>query len=433
VATSTLESHIDALASASPDWLAELRRDAWTKYREISYPAGREEHWRFTDVKSIHPDNFALLSAETGVTETPAQAESALELSDVTSSGRAVHADGTALQIELSDEARAAGVILTDLDSAVREHADLLRPRLGTLVAPDDPFRALSLAAHRGGTFLYVPKGVKLEAPFQALHWISDAAAGSAVLPRTVVIVEDEAEIVFNDLYSSHPLSQPTLAAPVTELFAGKAAKVGWVTWQDWGSGVRHVSNVRAQLDKDTLLNTLLVTLGGDFSRTWKECTLAGEGAESFMYGLFFPHGDQHFEHWTLQDHVAPHTTSDLLYKGALTDRSQALYYGTIHIRPHAFRSNAYQANRNLALSPNARALPNPQLEIENNDVRCTHGATVGRVDENHLFYLQSRGIPREVAQRLIVFGFFNEVLDKVRWSGMYDRLAEAIQHKTEV
>jgi Fe-S cluster assembly protein SufD len=433
VTTTTLESHIDALASASPEWLAELRRDAWARYREIPYPQGREEHWRFTDVKSIHPDGFSLVSSETAVTETPEAAESALELSDVTSAGRAVHADGTALQIELSEDARAAGVVLCDLGTAVREHADLLRPRLGSLVAADDPFRALSLAAHRGGTFLFVPKGVKLEAPFQALHWISDGAAGSAVLPRTVVIVSDGAEIVFNDLYSSHALGESTLAAPVTELFAGKGAKVGWVTWQDWGSGVRHVSNVRAHLDRDALLNTLLVTLGGDFSRTWKECTLAGEGAQSYMFGLYFSHGAQRFEHWTLQDHVAPHTTSDLLYKGALTDSSQALYYGTIHIRPGAFRSDAYQANRNLALSPNARALPNPQLEIENNDVRCTHGATVGRIDEDHLFYLQSRGIPRDEAKRLVVFGFFNQVLDKVRWSGMHDRLAEAIQSKTEV
>jgi Fe-S cluster assembly protein SufD len=151
------------------------------------------------------------------------------------------------------------------------------------------------------------------------------------------------------------------------------------------------------------------------------------------MFGLYFSHANQRFEHWTLQDHVAPHTTSDLLYKGALADSSQALYYGTIHIRPGAFRSDAYQANRNLALSPNARALPNPQLEIENNDVRCTHGATVGQIDANHLFYLQSRGIPKDEAKGLIVFGFFNQVLDKVRWSGMHDRLAEAIQHKTEV
>jgi Fe-S cluster assembly protein SufD len=252
------------------------------------------------------------------------------------------------------------------------------------------------------------------------------------VLPRTVVVVEDGADVVFNDLYVSGALAQPTLAAPSVEVFIGRGAKVGWVTWQDWGPGVRQVAHVRALLDRDALLNTLLVTLGGDFSRTWKGCTMAGEGAQSYMFGLYFSHGDQRFEHWTLQDHVAPHCTSDLLYKGALAERSQALYYGTIHIRPGAFRSDAYQAHRNLALSPKARALPNPQLEIENNDVRCTHGATVGQIDANQLFYLESRGIPREEAKRLIVFGFFNQVLDKVEWSGMHDRLADAIRAKTE-
>lgn len=159
---------------------------------------------------------------------------------------------------------------------------------------------------------------------------------------------------------------------------------------------------------------------------------MAGEGAQSYMYGLYFSHGEQRFEHWTLQDHVAPHCTSDLLYKGALEDTSQALYYGTIRIRPNAYRSDAYQANRNLALSPKARAMPNPQLEIENNDVRCTHGATVGQIDADHLFYLQTRGISREDARRLIVFGFFNQVLDKVTWSGMQDQLADAIRQKME-
>ncbi len=432
--TTTFSEDIEALAQASPDWLAELRRDAWARYREIPYPEGREEYWRFTDVKALHPGNFALapLDSTPAITETPKPAAAALELTGVDSAGRAVHADGSTFSIELTAKARDAGVIFCDLETAVREHADLLRPRLGSLVPPDDPFRALSLAAHRGGTFLYVPKGVELSEPFQALHWITPNASGRSVLPRTVVIIEDGAKVVFNDLYASGALASPTLAVPATEMFIGAGAQVGWVTWQDWGPGVRHLANVRAQLDRDALLNTLVVTLGGDFSRTWKECTLAGEGAQSFMYGLYFSHGDQRFEHYTKQDHVAPHTTSDLLYKGALSDSSQGLYYGTIHIRPRAFKSNAYQANRNLALSPHARALPNPQLEIENNDVRCTHGATVGQIDADHLFYLQSRGIPRDEARRLVVFGFFNQVLDKVTWSGMHDRLAEAIRQKME-
>ncbi len=398
--TNEIEDCVAALSAASPDWLAELRQQGLAQSREIPFPGGREEHWRFTDLDAIKPGNFRLSDAASQPT-----------LEGVT----------------------ARGVIFCDLATAVRDHSDLLKPRLGSLIGATDPFTALSLAAHNGGTFLYVPTGVECSAPFHATHTITPDAAGSTVLPRTVVIVEDGAKVVFNDVYSSDPLSQSTLAAPVTEMFIGKGAEVGWVTWQDWGPGVKHVANVRARLDRDALLNTLVVTLGGDYSRTWKECTLAGEGARSNMYGLYFSHSEQRFEHWTMQDHVAPHCTSDLLYKGALEDTSQALYYGTIHIRPDAHHSDAYQANRNLALSPNARALPHPRLEIENNEVRCTHGVTVGQVSDEHLFYLQSRGIPREEARRLIVFGFFNQVLDKVGWSGMQEQLADAIRTKMEV
>jgi Fe-S cluster assembly protein SufD len=399
--TTTFDSSIDALTAASPDWLADVRRSAWESYRTLEYPKGREETWRFTDIESIRPENFVL-------------------------------SDEPVAKVALDGPAD-DGVIFCDLATAVRDHADLLRGKLGSLIGATDSFTALSLAAHAGGTFLYIPKGVETTAPFHALHSLDASAAGKAVLPRTVVIVEDGAKVVFNDVYSSDAIGDATLAAPVVEMFIGKGANVGWVTYQDWGSGVRHVANVRAQLDRDALLNTLVVTLGADYSRTWKECTLVGEGAQSFMYGLYFSHGKQRFEHWTLQDHVAPHCTSDLLYKGALAEESQALYYGTIHIRPDAHHSDAYQANRNLALSSKARALPHPRLEIENNEVRCTHGVTVGQVSDEHIFYLQSRGIPPEEARRLIVFGFFNQVLDKVTWSGMQDQLSDAIRDKMEV
>ncbi len=398
--TSTLQDHLDALASTSSDWTADVRGEGAKAYASTEYPTGREETWRFTDVASIRPESFVL-------------------------------GDGSHVSVA-HDGPDVDGVIFTDLATAVREHEDLLKGRLGSLVGAKDPFTALSLAAHTGGTFLYVPKGAEITAPFHALHTLAPEAAGSVALPRTVVIVDDGAKVVFNDVYSSDALSSPTLAAPVTEMFIGQGANVGWVTYQDWGSGVRHVANVRANLEADALLNTLVVTLGGDFSRTWKECTMAGPNAQSYMYGLYFSRGDQRFEHWTLQDHVAPHCTSDLLYKGALGDRSQGLYYGTIYIRPGAYKSDAYQANRNLALSKTARALPHPRLEIENNDVRCTHGATVGRVSEEHLFYLRSRGISEEEARRLIVFGFFNQVLDQVGWSGMAEQLAEAIRLKME-
>src|SRR5688500_17230372 len=215
-AVATFEQQIDALASASPDWLAEIRRQGLKRYGEIDYPEGREEHWRFTDVASIRPESFRPIE----VAETPeAPPLDALELSGVESAGRIVHVDSATVSLELSEAARAAGVILCDLDTAVREHADLLRPRLGSLMGANDPFTALSLAAHRGGTLLYVPKGVELVSPFQALHWLTPNAAGASVLPRTVVIVEDGAKVVFNDVYDSEAMSEPTLAAPVTEMF----------------------------------------------------------------------------------------------------------------------------------------------------------------------------------------------------------------------
>lgn len=422
---------VEARAAAGPDWVAALRREAWERHVSLPFPKGREEYWRYTDLSVLRLDGYADAPDAPGVTRVPERAKQALELSSGTSSaGRAVHADGGVLSIELGDEAASQGVIWTDLETAAEEHADLLTGRLGSLVGADDHFTSWALAMHRGGTFLYVPRGVTIQAPFQALHWLS--AAGTSVWPRTVVVVEPEANIVFNDLYLSDALEAPTLAGPVTELFCGRGSHVGWVTWQDWGTGVRHLAHMKAKLERDAKLNTLVVTLGGDFSRTWKECLLAGEGAESIMLGLYFAHRDQRFEHWTVQDHLVPNTRSDLLYKGSLDDHAKTVYYGTIFVRPGARYTDAYQANRNLNLSRTAQAFTNPQLRIENSLVRCTHGATVGRISDEHLFYLMSRGISRHEAERLVVFGFFNEVLGRVEWSGMHERLAEAIHEKLE-
>lgn len=430
--TSLTDGRLEALAELGPDWLADLRRQALERYGILPFPQGREEHWRYTDLSLLNPEQFQLLDPyRRDMPETlPDGARSALALDGTASAGEIIHVDGSRFSLKLSEEARKAGVILTDMDTAAAEHEKLLRPRLGSLVGATDVFTAWNLAFHQGGTFLYVPPGVELEMPLQSLHWLT--VTGAAVQTRTLVVVDRGASVVFNDIHSSGPLSTPTLVNPVTELFAGPDSRVGWVTWQDWGAGVRQVSRVKARLAENAKLNTLLVTLRADYSRTWKECLLAGEGAESIMLGLYFPHLKQVFEHWTVQDHAAPHTKSDLLYKGALADESRAVYYGTIRVREEARGTDAYQANRNLTLSPHSRADTNPQLEIETNDVRCTHGATVGKVSEEQVFYLMSRGIPKQDAERLLVFGFFNEVLDRVRWSGMHELLAGAILSKLE-
>ena len=432
-ATSLSSDKLEAAARSSPAWLAELRRLAWERHNLLEFPKSSEEHWRYTDLSLLDLSQYEIPEqSEAGLAaeSLPAKATGALELAGTGSAGRLIHVDGTSFSGSLSRQAREAGVILTDLERAAVDHEKLLRERLGRLVGPTDVFSAFNLALHRGGTFLYVPAGVELTAPLQSLHWLT--AQGALIQPRTVVVVERGAKVVFNDIYASDAVEKPTLVNPVTEVFIAEEAQVGWVTWQDWGEGVRHLARVKATLARNAKLNTLLVTLGGDFSRTWKECLLAGEGAESIMLGLYFSHRNQHFEHWTLQDHAAAHTKSDLLYKGALADTSRTVYYGTIKVRPQARQTDAYQANRNLTLSPRAKADTNPQLEIENNDVRCTHGATVGRVDGEHLFYLMSRGMKREAAEKLLIYGFFNEVLERVQWSGMHDILADSILNKLE-
>ncbi|HVE90899.1 MAG TPA: Fe-S cluster assembly protein SufD [Actinomycetota bacterium] len=428
--TSINATHVDALASGAPEWAGSLRRAAWERHLEMPAPTPYEEVWRFTDMSLLDLSTFGRVQAQSAPPATTGET-SAFDLAGGSAAGTATHIDSLHAGTELSEDARAAGIVYMPLDKALVEHEDIVRPRLGSLVGASDHFTSWQLATHSGGMFLYVPRDVVVEQPISSLHRLT--AGGVAVATRTLVVVEPGAKVVFNDVYTGQALDSPSLHAPVVELFIGQGASVGWLTWQDLGPGTRHLAHVKAHLERDARLESLVVTLGGDYSRTWKECAMAGEGSSSVMLGLFFPHGSQRFEHWTVQDHVRPHTTSDLLYKGALADDSNCVYYGTIRVRPGAARTDAYQANRNLALSPKARVVTQPQLEIENNDVRCTHGATIGQVDPDHLFYIQSRGVEREQAEQLVVFGFFNEVLERVQWSGMHERLADAIATKMKL
>jgi Fe-S cluster assembly protein SufD len=218
----------------------------------------------------------------------------------------------------------------------------------------------------------------------------------------------------------------------VVEVEARRGATVNYISLQEWGSQVQHFQTQRFTGLRDTTVRSLAVNLGSDFARTQVECVLKGEGSFSEMLGLYFADSKQHFAQRTLQSHNAPHATSDLLYKGALKEKSRSEYSGLIKVLKEAQGTDAYQANRNLILSDEALARSIPQLEIEANEVRCTHGATVSPVEEEHLFYLMSRGIDRVTAQKLIVFGFFSDVLDRIRVPGVRDELSHAIAAKVE-
>jgi Fe-S cluster assembly protein SufD len=269
-----------------------------------------------------------------------------------------------------------------------------------------------------------VPRGVTLELPLQTLTYLD--ADGAAVFPHTVLVVEEGASVTYIDRLVSPDLGS-ALSDAVVEIYAGPGAHVRYVSLQDWGSGVTHLSVQRAEVGRDAEVRSLAVAFGGDLSRTEVESVLAGPGGHSEMLGLYFTDGAQHFDHRSLQDHVAPNCTSDLLYKGALKDASRVVYSGLIHIAPSARGSDAFQTNRNIVLSDDAKADSIPNLEIENNDVRCSHAASVGPVDEDEVFYLQTRGIPRPEAERLIVSGFFQEVMDRVPLEELRGSLETAI------
>ena len=291
-------------------------------------------------------------------------------------------------------------------------------------------FTALHGAFRTGGTFVHVPRDVKVEAPLQSLTYVD--RDGLAVFPHTVIVLEEGAELSFIDRYVSPDLAD-VLSDAVVEIYAGPNARLRYVTLQDWGTGVTHVAVQRAHVERDAQVRSLAVAFGASLSRIEAETLLTGDGGSSEMLGVYFGDGEQHYDFRSIQDHVGSQTASDLLYKGALKGSARAVYSGTVVIRAGAHKCNAYQTNRNILLSDTSKADSIPNLEILSNDpVRCGHAASVGPVDDDVLFYLQSRGIPEAEATRLVVFGFFQEVLDRITLPEIRESLERAIAAELE-
>jgi Fe-S cluster assembly protein SufD len=411
-----------------PAFARDLRAAAVKSYQALPVPSQETEEWRYTDLSELELDRYQA--------HVPGRA--AANLDDVDEAVLAAAGDlreraGLLIQhnsdtatVHLDPELAKRGVLFMGLDRALAEHPDLLEDRFHSLVAAErTKFTALHAAFRTGGTFLYVPRGVSAEIPLQALCVLD--TDGAAVFPHTVVVADELAEVTLIDRVTS-PDMEAALSVAVTEIFAGPGSKVRYVSLQEWGAGVTHLAVQRATLDRDAELRSTAVSFGASLSRTEVEAVLAGPGAYSEMLGVYFTDGTQHFDHRSLQDHVAPHGTSDLLYKGALKDASRAVYSGLIRVHPGAQKTDAFQTNRNVVLSDDAKADSIPNLEIEANDVRCSHAASVGPVDEDVLFYLQSRGIPRDEGERLVVTGFFQEVLDRIQVEDVRAGLEQTIE-----
>lgn len=426
------QTEILSTRKLEPEWLRAQRLQAYDAFAEAPMPSTREEEWRYTNIARLLSFEGLELAEEHAPVQTPdalperlrALIEEAGE-----SSAELVQLDASVVRREVGEALASQGVILTSLEQAVQEHPELVKQYLGTAVTEEDgKFAAMNAANWTGGTFLYVPKDVRVELPIRSFRWIT--AEGGSQFSRTLIVAEENSEVAVMDEVASPDFSRQTLSNGAAEIFAAEGAKVTYVSLQRWGSGVVHLTTDRLVAGRDAVITTVYTTLGSDVTRADVQCRLKAPGAHVDMLGLYLAEGKQHFDHETLQDHISPHASSNLLFKGVLDDEGRSVFRGLIRVHEGAQRTDAYQTNRNLILSKKARADSLPNLEIGADDVRCSHAATIGQLDEEEIFYLLSRGIPRNEAVRLVIFGFFGEVLDQLDLAEIKAELVRAIERK---
>jgi len=424
---------VERRGEREPEWLARRRLDAWEVYERTPMPTTKLEEWRYTDLsRTLDLDELEPLEIDRDPvppSELPGLVRRAME-EDRKASGHLVELDAHVVHGDLERELADRGVIFSSLRRAVEEHPELLREHLATEAVPAGAgkFPALNAALWTDGVFLRVPEGVRLELPARVTRMLG--RAGVAAFSRVLIVAEAGSQVSYVDEILSPDLERQSLAHTAVEVIARQGAQVQYVSLQRMGRGAFHMAAQRTLARRDATLDTLNVSLGASVSRVDLNARLLGPGANSDMLGLSFGSGEQHFDHNTSQDHEAANTHSDLLYKGALDDRARSVFRGIIRVHPGAQQTDAYQTNRNLLLSEKARADSLPNLEIEADDVRCSHGATVGQLDEEILFYLMSRGIERSRAERLVVLGFLGEVLKRLPLEGVVEKVIRVIEEK---
>jgi Fe-S cluster assembly protein SufD len=415
-----------------PKWWLDRKRESWRRFEALPLPARTDELWRFSSVASIQLDGYApgnAADADLKVPQVGFPHGAALAFAN----NRLVPGGG------LPSDLKAQGVVFCSIEEALVAHADLFQKHFTAqpVNLGSEKFAALNAALTTSGAFLHVPAGVEISAPFVVTHVAS--GDGAAVFPHTLAILEDNAKATLVEFFvgqapSSGPDARTSefrhFAAGQNDLHAGPGAQLTYVGAQTWSKETLALQLNSTVVQRDARVVSLNVQLGGRQVRHESHSRLLGSGSFSEMLALSVAHGAQEFDQRTLQSHQAPNTGSNLLYKNALLDRARTIFSGLIIVDPEAQKTDAYQSNRNLMLSDEAEANSLPGLEIQANDVRCTHGATTGHVDAEQMFYLKSRGIPAATARQLLVFGFFEEVLAKLENEELRAHLRELIKSK---
>jgi len=410
-------THDTAGRVGGPDWLRARRAAALERFDDMGLPTEAEEIWRYSRISELDLDRYApVTSDESG--GVPDEARAAVEAVG-SHAGLIVTRNGSVAHAGLDPDLAARGVEVGDVLEA-SDGDDLF----GSVAASStDAFTELATGFVTGGALVRVPAGVTVEQPIVVLHWVD--RDGGAVFPRTVVVLGEDAEATVIERFLSTDVN--AFVDAVIELDVADAGRLRYASVQDLGPRVWQVAYQASRVGRDSELTSTAVALGGDYARLRTDAHLEGRGGSSRLLAVYFGSGSHMHDFRTMQDHAAPQTTSDLLFKGAVTDTAKGVYSGLIRVRKEAPGTNAFQTNRNLVLSEGAGAESVPNLEIETNDVRCSHASAVGPIDEEQRYYLESRGVPPEVAERLIVLGFFNEVLERLPSAPLAERLRERL------
>jgi len=399
-----------ARSLGEPEWHLQRRLEAFERFLQLPMPSPKQEDWRYTDITTLQLEDYPAVAWQDAPLGTPSGRIPPFLVEQPVM--RVVHRAGFGFEAQLLEAWQERGVQVRDLREVLLNEPRRLEADLGHLAPiPGDKFSWLHTAAWDSGLYIYIPRNVALEGVIEILHWFETPGAH---FPHTLIIAEEGSSANIVQSFCS-PEGVPVLCVGAVEVFCAPNSQLRHTLVQRMGREALFLTSVDYEQQRDSRVISLAVGLGGRLARTVLQHLMNGQGAEARPLGLFFGDEQQHLDFRTLQDHRIGHTTSDLLYKGVLTDEAQSVFSGLIRVHQGAQHTDAYQANRNLLLSDQARAHSIPNLEIGANEVRCTHGATVGPVQPDELFYLRSRGLDPATAEAVIVMGFFEQVLREVK------------------
>ena len=408
-----------------PEWFIASRQRGWEDFQKLPAPVAKDEKWRFSNVAALALEGFAYPGP---VTDAGALVSRSTGLGE--SAARLVFGNNRLLAAtEPAADLVKAGLVVMTLGEAATEHGDLVQRHFMAHEAKlgSAKFAALHRSGPVNGVFIRIPKDLVVEKPIEIFHWVEGEK--SAVFPHTLVVCERHSKATIVDCFRSAD-DAPALACGVNDLVVEEGAQLNYVAVQQWSLGTTALHLNSTTVGRDATCLGMQVNLGGRFVRNENYSRMVAEGARSDMLSVNIAGGDQMIDQRTFQDHAKPSATSDLLYQNALTGKGRTIFSGVIRVEPGAHKTDAYQKVRNVVLSDDAEANSMPGLEIEADDVRCTHGATTAQIDNRELFYLQARGISASDAQQLLVMGFFNTVLDRLPGAALRGHIESLVEQR---